>query len=281
MATSPERDGQVESIVPAAGEGRLREHLVLHRLAGFVATPWESTLENCAKLSRGEPVYTFGMSDWRISSAADAEAAVARYCGTAPASEEATGPGWIDPDSTVRAIEHQRDRIEHISSLGRAKVILATGHPQGLLAHYIRIAAHLAASGCRLLTPLDDQLVTTDEGDRPRGIRFINGVACVFDGGGLRHSHASVYMEAMLDALGGEAPDLVIADHGMAGAAIEAGIETLSIADVNDPALLLAQARSRTEGVMPIDDNLAPFLFAPVTAAILGETPWRRPFPST
>jgi hypothetical protein len=44
----------------------------------------------------------------------------------------------------------------------------------------------------------------------------------------------------------------------MAGAAIERGIPTLSIADVNDPALPLAQVRGRTDGVLPIDDNLAP-----------------------
>jgi hypothetical protein len=36
------------------------------------------------------------------------------------------------------------------------------------------------------------------------------------------------------------------ADHGFAGAAIERGIPTLSIADVNDPALPLAQLRGRT-----------------------------------
>jgi hypothetical protein len=76
-------------------------------------------------------------------------------------------------------------------------------------------------------------------------------------------------MEAMLDELAGDAPDLVIADHGMAGAAIEQGLPTLSIADVNDPALPLAQARGLTDAVLAIDDNLAPRLFVPVTAAIL------------
>jgi hypothetical protein len=47
--------------------------------------------------------------------------------------------------------------------------------------------------------------------------------------------------------------DLVIADHGFAGAAVEAGLPTLSIADVNDPALPLAQARGRTDGVLVIE----------------------------
>jgi hypothetical protein len=55
----------------------------------------------------------------------------------------------------------------------------------------------------------------------------------------------------------------------MAGAAIERGIPTLSIADVNDPALPLAQVRGYTDAVLPIDDNLAPRLFVPVTGAML------------
>ena len=85
----------------------------------------------------------------------------------------------------------------------------------------------------------------------------------------LRHTHLPDYMEAMLDDLADDPPDLVVGDHGFAGAAIEAGIATLSIADVNDPALPLAQARGRTDGVLLIDDGLQPDLFAPVTQAIL------------
>ena len=75
----------------------------------------------------------------------------------------------------------------------------------------------------------------------------------------------------MLDELDDDV-DVVIAGHGMAGAAIERGIQTLSIADVNDPALPLAQLRGRTDAVLPIDDNLAPSVFVPVTAAMLD---WR------
>jgi hypothetical protein len=134
-------------------------------------------------------------------------------------------------------------------------VLLATGHPTGLLPHYMALAAALAHAGCEVLTPLDNCGLT--EGENRRGIRFLGGVACVWSGGDLVHSHRSRYMEAMLDELGrqGRRPDLVAGDHGMAGA---------------DPALFLAQARGRTESVMPIDDNLAPRLFEPVTAAVLG-----------
>ena len=44
---------------------------------------------------------------------------------------------------------------------------------------------------------------------------------------------------------------------------MEAGIETLSIADVNDPALLVAQAQGRTETVLVMDDNVDPAAYWP------------------
>ncbi|MGH3666417.1 MAG: phosphatase, partial [Egibacteraceae bacterium] len=123
--------------------------------------------------------------------------------------------------------------------------------------------------------PLDDAVLGHDEATgRRRALRFLDGVGCVHDGGALLHTHRSRYMEAMLDAVGGGpgAVDLVVADHGMAGAALERGLRTLSIADVNDPALPLAQARGRTDAVLPIDDNLAPRRFVPVTAAMVDWT---------
>jgi len=47
-------------------------------------------------------------------------------------------------------------------------------------------------------------------------------------------------------------------DHGFAGAAIEGDVETVSVADVNDPALLVARAQGRTEVVVVMDDHVAP-----------------------
>lgn len=89
--------------------------------------------------------------------------------------------------------------------------------------------------------------------------------------GNLLHSHRPDYMEAMLEELGGpDGVDAVIGDHGYAGAGVEAGIPTVSIADVNDPALPLAQLRGRTDGVLVVDDGLPASAYEPVTAALLG-----------
>jgi hypothetical protein len=78
-------------------------------------------------------------------------------------------------------------------------------------------------------------------------------------------------MERMLEET---EPDLVFADHGFAGAAIEAGIDTVSIADVNDPALLVARHQGRAGPVIVMDDNVQPEAYWPVFQAIA--EPFRR-----
>lgn len=255
------------------GYRTLRDHLVATRLAGAVATPPRSTLENCVKLVHGHPSYRFGLPDWRDATVLQAVAAVRVLCGGDPGgAEDQDGPGWIDPDLTMRGLLTHRQRLATLAAAGGGRVLLLTGHPTGLLPHYGAIGRALQASGCELLAPLDDvPLPAADGTAAPRRIRFLDGVGCLCDGGKLLHTHRAEYAETLLDELGGGpgVVDLVVADHGMAGAAIARRLPTLSIADVNDPALPLAQVRGRTDAVLPIDDNLAPRVFVPLTETVL------------
>lgn len=253
----------------------LRSHLVRTRLSGNVATTPANVIENCKKLIAGDVRYTFGLTHWMTSTVEDAIRAVREVCGGDPRDAyDPYGDGWINPVATLHGVSTHRDRLRAARAAGGLRVLLATGHPTGLLPHYQAVARALQNAGSVLLSPLDDIEIRRHEvsGDR-RALRYLDGVACVHDGGRLLHSHRSVYMEAMLDAIGGGpgSVDLVVGDHGMAGAAIERGIHTLSIADVNDPALPLAQMLGRTDAVLPIDDNLAPSTFVQVTAAILSD----------
>jgi hypothetical protein len=251
----------------------LAAHLVRSGLAGAVNTSPRSTVNNCRKLVQGHRDYTFGLPDWQDVAFEEAVESVRLLCGGDPVgSEDPDGPGWIEPDAALRGITVHRERLRDAADSGGVRVLFATGHPTGLLAHYQALARALQDCGSRLLAPLDDHWIDWDSDGRRLGIRYLDGVACVSDGASLRHTHRSVFMEAMLDAVGVDAVDIVVGDHGMAGTAIAAGLPTLSIADVNDPALPLAQERGRTDGVLPIDDNLAPSLFVPVTAAMLD---WR------
>ncbi len=248
-------------------------HLVRARLAGPVQTSPRNTIDNCHRLVRGDAEHTFGMDDWRDATIDEAIIAVQQVFGGDPLhAEDPDGPGWIEPEATLSGIAVHRRRLRDAADSGGVRVLFATGHPTGLLPHYQALARALQDAGSVLLSPLDDQWLDSDRAGRRVGIRFLDGVACAFDGGSLRHTHRPLFMKAMLQALDVDTVDLVVGDHGMAGAAITAGLPTLSIADVNDVALPLAQVRGHTDGVLPIEDNLAPALFVPVTAAMLD---WR------
>lgn len=248
----------------------LLDYLVAARLTGRVATPLASTRHNCARLVEGDPDYTFGLSDWRDATVEEVLAAVRAAGGveaTGDGDEDPAG-GFIDPGATVEGIARHGGALASFVAAGGGRVLLATGHPSALLSHYGAVARALAAAGCEVVRPLDGAPLTAD--GRREAIRYLDGVGALSFHGGLHHTHRSGPMEQLLSAAGGAGGvDLVVADHGFAGAAIEAGIPTLSIADVNDPALPLAQARGRTDGVLLIDDGLGPSLFVPVTEAVL------------
>lgn len=265
----------------------LAAHLVEARLAGDVATSPANTLEKCRRLAAADPRSTFGLFPPDMPTREEAVEAIRRLCGdprgtlaaavatpaAAPApTPELEGPGWIDVESTLAAIEVHRSRLSELAAR-RGSVLFATGHPTGLLGHYGALARALASEGCTIVRMCDDDpLPEGGEPDVTRArpqVRFVDAVACVRVSGDLIHTHRPDAMQMLLDAADRMPIGLVVADHGMAGAAIARGIPTLSIADVNDPALPVAQVRGLTDGVLVIDDNLAPRLFEPVTAAML------------
>jgi hypothetical protein len=61
----------------------------------------------------------------------------------------------------------------------------------------------------------------------------------------------------------------VIADHGWAGAAGEAGAHTVAFADCNDPGLFVGEAEGKIEVVVPLDDNVLPRYYAPLTERLV------------
>jgi hypothetical protein len=72
-----------------------------------------------------------------------------------------------------------------------------------------------------------------------------------------------------LDRAGEAAPDLVFADHGWAGSAGEAGVPVVGFADTNDPAMFLGAEEGKVAVAIPLDDNVAPHLYGPMTAYLL------------
>ena len=251
----------------------LRAHLLRTRIAGDVATTRENNLRNYRRLADRDPGYLFGLEPVGRWDFADVLAVMAVRAGVAADPAHRQGPDRIDPDRTLDRTLDVAARLRRAVER-RERVIVATGHPTGLLAVHLEVARGLRAAGATLLAPAAGWAyeTTTRYGVESRQIRYVGGVAMVSDAGSLRHSHSPRPMQAMLAALadaGEPPPDLVVADHGFTGAAGQAGVDTVGFADSNDPALFVGEAEGRVAATVPLDDNVAPHLYAPYTRFLL------------
>ena len=105
----------------------------------------------------------------------------------------------------------------------RERVLFATGHPGDLDPLYGAIAELAAARGAEIVRPADEPWFD-DHAGKEWTIAYHGAVGMVTDGERPRHTH---WPEAMRRMLADERPDLVMADHGLAGAAISRGRDAL------------------------------------------------------
>ncbi|MDP4500706.1 MULTISPECIES: phosphatase [unclassified Nonomuraea] len=244
---------------------QLREHLVRSRIAGDVATSRENNLDHYSSLANGDDYYKLGLTFDQPWSYRDILALMAKSAGVVADAGHRWGQDTIDPDLTIDAVDAMAERIAAVLSRPSPRVLFATGHPTGLLAIHLPLAALLAGHGAELLTPGEGWAYAGSAFGRPRHIRYLQDIAMLDDRGGFVHSHDAAPMRHMLGELDGELPDLVIADHGWAGAAGEAGVPTVAFADSNDPGLFVGEAEGKIDVVVPLDDNVLPRYYAPLT----------------
>jgi hypothetical protein len=238
--------------------------LLQGKVAGRAAHPLDNVRGNIELLLQGDPDKGFGMSF--VSDAFGFDEVldlVERAAGAAIDRSARAGDVFIEPAPVVGACEQVGDRLATAAQRGES-VLIATGHPTGLVLLYIEIAKLLAAGGAKIVRPADG-LSWRDGAYGVREIRYLEGVAMLTDRASLKHTHSP---EAMQRMLAEATPDLVIGDHGFAGAAIESGIDVVSVADVNDPALIVAHALGRGEAVVVMDDNVAPDAYWPCFQAV-------------
>ncbi|MEV5412437.1 phosphatase [Thermopolyspora sp. NPDC052614] len=251
----------------------LREHLVRTRIAGDVATSRENNLDHYRSLALRDPHYLFGLDiseDWTY---ADVLALMAKAAGVVADPEHREGQDTIDPERTIDAIEAMADRVaEVLGGGGSPRVLVATGHPTGLLTIHMALARVAAEHGATLMAPAEGRVYAGGGFGRKRHIRYLDDVAMLDDRGAFVHTHDPGPMRAILaelDRLGEPRPDLVIADHGWAGAAGEAGVETVGFADSNDPALFVGEAEGKIAVAVPLDDNVLPRYYRPLTEYLI------------
>lgn len=245
----------------------LERALLAGLVAGWATHPLDNVRGNAQMLLDRDPDKEFGLSGLQTGQTLDDILDLVEQAAGAPIDREArTGPVEIRPEPILAAAAGAAERLGRACDDG-ARVVLATGHPVGLAYLYHELAAWLAASGAEVRTPAGGARWREPRLDHDWELAYWDGVAMLSDTREPRHTHWPYGMHRILDA---ERPDLVFADHGFAGAAIEAGVETISIADVNDPALLVARAQGRTEHVLVFDDHVDPNAYWPVFLALTG-----------
>jgi hypothetical protein len=246
----------------------LLDALIEGGMAGVVTHPMDNVLWKIGLLCDGDPGSQFGLSGVDTLSEGEVLRLVAEASGFEPDPAPRFGPVRVDPEPVLAACQAVGDRLA-LACERAESIILATGHPTGLPLLYIEVGRELAKRGVEVLTPFE--ATPWREGGRGRReIRYFHRVAMLVGHGNTLHTHSARPMEMMLDEV---TPDLVFADHGFAGAAIERGIDTVSIADVNDPALIVARSQGRTETVIVMDDNVRPEAYWPCFQAICARPP--------
>lgn len=216
-----------------------------------------------ARLGKSEVVHAVA----RLASGAD-DARFGLDLGTVTREEawNAIQEGWgwtddrsravIDPDRTLSAFG---DAVELLGSVGArgGRVAAATGCPSllSLVRAMVTVAADAGA-----------EVLTCDHwgpfAPASRSLWWVDGVAVVTDGAALLADAGQAAGPEWLFAVG--RPDLVVADRGFAGAALDAGHETVVLADLDVPAFGLASARSLPAHLVPLAFGLPPSAYAPL-----------------
>ncbi|MFC4565971.1 phosphatase [Nocardiopsis mangrovi] len=248
-------------------------HLVRTGIAGHVDTPRQNNLRHYRRLCHKDPYYQFGLTfahEWSFS---EVLSLMSKRCGVVADESYLWGIDTIDPDRTVDALEAVADRLSEAAQR-RERVMFATGHPRNLADVYRDWAAALEERGCEVVTAAAGYSyeVATEQPPHRRVLVWRDRIGMVMDGRSPRHSHHPFAMRAALTELADRKepwPQLVIADHGFAGAAGEAGVPTLGFADSNDPALFLAEHEGKLLATVPLDDGYTAEDYRPLSAYVL------------
>jgi hypothetical protein len=250
----------------AVGRAELERALLTGMVAGRATHPLDNVRGNAQMLLDHDPDKEFGLTGLQDGLTLDRILDLVGTAAGAPLDREArTGPVEIRPGPIIDACGPAGERLRRAADDGE-RVMLATGHPVGLAYLYHELASWLGTNGADVGAPAGGARWREPRLDHDWEIAYWDGVAMLSDTREPRHTHWPFAMQRILEA---EGPDLVFADHGFAGAAIEAGVETISIADVNDPALLVAKAQGRTEHVLVFDDHVDPNDYWPVFLALV------------
>ncbi|MDX6534946.1 MAG: hypothetical protein QOF68_2690, partial [Gaiellales bacterium] len=125
------------------GAAALQDYLVAQRIAGDVATSREDNLRKYAMFADRSTGAMFGLEPKGRWEFADILELMARRVGVSPDPGYRRGPDRIDPALTVAGLDRMAERLAAAVSAPGARVVVATGHPAGLLPVHLAVVAAL------------------------------------------------------------------------------------------------------------------------------------------
>jgi hypothetical protein len=239
----------------------IERRLTKLRLAGpELSHTRKNNVEAVHRMVRGDSYSTFGIKsvvDYVQSVDLEADDALKIVAGVTKCSQDINyteGRGYISPSSTIKGLRATAAAIRRVASEG-GTVVFGTGHPGAMIDYYAELADLVRRLGGRVRDLARGQIVTQGKDmDQVQVVDSVNSIAFLSDTCAALHSHDSRPMELMLDDAG-HLPDLVLADHGFAGEAINRGIPTVAIMDTNDPGLAIAKKLGANLVLVPMNDN--------------------------
>lgn len=212
----------------------------------------QNAISKLHALVEGDPDGAFGLSGMQELDPQQVLDHLSELTGCSDDLGDVAGWDTIDPDKTVEGIVSAAERLRQAALAGQT-LLTCTGHPTGMLEHNIRVVDSYRRAGGKILILREEEEFPAGSRGKLAQVRYTGGVGCLADWGALKHTHMPTAMEALLEAA--PWPDLVFADHGFAGAAIERGIPTIAVMDINDPALAAAWGLGKDVTIIPMDDN--------------------------
>lgn len=217
-----------------------------------------NNISKIRSLLDGDEGSSFGLSGMTRYSVDDVLSFLSELTGCSADAAQLAGEDTLDPDLTVDAIAAAAARLADAARRG-ATLFAGTGHPTGLLEHHMRVVDAYRRAGGKVVRPREEEKWAFGRGRAE--VRYVAAVGCLAEGASLRHTHSPAPMEAVLDSE--PWPEIVLGDHGFAGAAVERGIPAIAVMDINDHALAVAVAEGRDLIVLPMDDNRPPRMYKP------------------
>lgn len=204
--------------------------------------------DSVGQLARRNPESTMGINGKYLIHALDAgniqECAIEVF-GVEPEQQKV----FIDPELTMIAITEACELISNAAHKN-AKIVFASSRPAATLPLFIELVAMAKESGAQILESFNNTSSLVADGRKDRHLTWCGSVAVLSDGKSLLSTDDAKAADDLLFHL--PRPDLVVADHIFAGAALTNGHKTVAFTGLNSLAVAVASLPEKSCIAIPV-----------------------------